>query len=478
MSGSFDGLEAKIKVFPKSFAVSGEVTCAMVDTPAGKFLSVAGTDRFAGTDIGRMRLCPPTPENAAVLMELFPFTKPVRHTGRPFTLGLGDRLGLASPGHLRAVRDRGAFPVLAQQSMRELNLTGRTYEQVLAAAAFAVFEEGWREGYGADGDHLKTAEEIHYALGCGFTMITLDCSEHIDNPYTAMSDEACAAAYAALPDAVRSRYESRYLNRRHETAELGFEITGDELARIVLVYGKAIDYTIGVYNAVLRGRDIDFEMSIDETLSTTLPSAHFVVASELMEAGVQITSLAPRFCGEFQKGIDYIGDPAQFEREFSAHQRIAAHFGYKISVHSGSDKFTVFPVIAELTGGRVHVKTAGTSWLEAMRIVAAKNPALYRDMHRYALAHLDEARKYYHVSCDPAGIPDIDKLSDEELPQYLNRDDSRQAVHISYGLLLQAKDGDGLLFYDAFYQTMTENAEAYAEGLVRHIGRHLTLLGK
>jgi hypothetical protein len=202
------------------------------------------------------------------------------------------------------------------------------------------------------------------------------------------------------------------------------------------------------------------------------------VASELIAGGVEITSLAPRFCGEFQKGIDYIGDINQFTVEFTQHVRIADYFGYKISVHSGSDKFSVFPAVGRVTGGRYHLKTAGTNWLEAVRIIAAKNPQLYRRMHRFAVKHLDEARKYYHISADPANIPDIDKLSDSELPGLMDMIDSRQVLHITYGLLLLAKNDDGTnQFKDEIYDTLVKNENEYAAALVRHIGRHLSELG-
>ena len=113
---------------------------------------------------------------------------PVVHKGKKVTIGLGDRLGLASPGHIRTVTDLDVFPVLAQQSIRELNLTGRTYDDVISAAAWAVFQQGYKKGYGADGDHLKTAEEVKMALDIGMTMITLDCSDHID--YDAANEDA------------------------------------------------------------------------------------------------------------------------------------------------------------------------------------------------------------------------------------------------------------------------------------------------
>ena len=99
-------------------------------------------------------------DSAAYLRERFPFTAPTRVLGRPRSFGVGDRLGIAGPGHIRVFKKYHAAPVLAQQSMRELRLTGRTYRDVLDAATFAVFREDYRDGFGADGDHLKTLEEV------------------------------------------------------------------------------------------------------------------------------------------------------------------------------------------------------------------------------------------------------------------------------------------------------------------------------
>src|SRR5699024_11471236 len=115
-------------------------------------------------------------------------------------------------------------------------------------------------------------------------------------------------------------------------------------------------------------QEIDFEISIDETETITSPVAHFFVANELIQRGVKVVSLAPRFCGEFQKGIDYIGDVDQFEQELSEHALIAEHFGYKLSIHSGSDKFAVFPIMATDTKGVLHVKRAATTCLAAVRV--------------------------------------------------------------------------------------------------------------
>jgi len=428
-----------------------------------------------------IKVCLLNNDNAGQLRKIFKFTGPVSHKGKPITIGLGDRLGLASPGHIRLLKGKDIFPVLAQQSIRELNLTARTYDDVLASATWAVFREGYLDGYGADGDHLKTPDEVKMALDKGFTMITLDCSEHIDNDAANLSAKEADKKYASLPELLRKRLEGKYAERSFKING-GFEVkfVQPEYVKIVLIYHKAIEHAVNIYKDLIRdcGRDIDFEMSIDETLTPTSPAAHYFAASELIAGGVEITSLAPRFCGEFQKGIDYRGNIKDFAADFEMHARIADTLGYKISVHSGSDKFSVFPIIGEKTSGRYHVKTAGTNWLEAVRLIAVKKPSLYREMHAFAVSHLPEARKYYHISAVPEKVPDISKMKDNELPALMDLDDSRQILHITYGLILNARDSRGaLMLRDAIYDVLIRHEDEYAGMLQKHIGRHLEKLG-
>lgn len=418
--------------------------------------------------------------NSRVIRRLFPFTNPVSLQGVDATLGVGDRLGLASPGHIRTVRGTGVKPVLAQQSIRELTLTGRTFDQVLSDVVWAVFQEDYREGYGADGDHLKTMDEVRLALDAGYTMITLDCSNYIRNLGTEEQAET-DRLYAQLEESTRRGLEELFLQRPF-VLESGrsIEYTPETLRRNAVVYQRAIEFAIQVYDEFIRpisGR-VDYEMSIDETTTPTDPAAHFFVALQLSRAGVKVNSLAPRFCGEFQKGIDYIGDIGQFEREFQAHADIAKHFGYKLSIHSGSDKFSVFPIIGKCTGGRVHVKTAGTNWLEAVRVIIEADPGLYREFHQFALTHLDEARRYYHVTLDTSRVPDVRGLSDTQLGDLMNQSDARQLIHICYGLILQARGEDGqYVFRDRIYRCLYEHEAVYYRHLESHIGRHLRTLG-
>ncbi len=460
----------KLYVYPNSVDEADGTACAIARNGGGaKLLLVCGAKKasFTGEEKDGLLCCPLSNENAAALMALFPYTKPVSHRGHPFTIGLGDRLGLATPGHVRAIAGYGAFPILAQQSIRELTLTNRTFADVISAAAFGVMQEGYKGGYGADGDHLKTKDEITYALSSGCSMITLDCSEHIDIKAAALSDAEIETVYAEIPAEVRAHYESTYLDK---TLPCIGSLSGAELRRIVVVFWRAVRHAVDCYHHIqaIRTIDVDFELSIDETLTITTPAEHFVVANELALESIKPDSVAPHFSGAFEKGVEYAGDLNAFARDFVVHQEIADHFGYKLSVHSGSDKFSVFSTVGCVTKGHVHVKTAGTNWLEAVAVVAERDPALYRKAHKFALEHRSEAEKYYHVSTDVKEIPNIDLQSDAYLPEYLKIPASRQTLHIAYGLLLAEP-----WFREPFYALLGECEEDYYARLVAHIGKHL-----
>ncbi|MCL2130597.1 MAG: tagaturonate epimerase family protein [Treponema sp.] len=462
-----------VESFTVFMAKDGDETFLVISAQGGK----SGADLgFNGTSLGDGKFkAPLNHENAEVLRKLFPFTAPVRGLSKPKSFGLGDRLGIATPGHISLFKKKDVFPIFAQQSIRELNLTNRTYKDVMDAASFAVFREGYKQGFGADGDHLKTAEDVEYALSLGFTMITLDCSEYIKNDVTADNAPPLAEKYAG-----------KYLGKNFGIGEgISLVFEEAELRQCAAIYGDAIGFAADMYKRFLANGSntadgktgADFEISIDETASVTTPLQHFFVARELLDAGVLFATIAPRFCGEFQKGIDYKGDISQFENEIKVHAAIARHFGYKLSIHSGSDKFSVFPSIGRETRGHFHVKTAGTSWLEAMLVVAMTDPSLYREIHKFALSAFNEAAKYYHVTTDLSKIPDVSGLKDEELPKLFEYDDARQLIHITYGLILGLKDPNGsFIFKDRLYKLWMDNEDVYREALFKHIGKHLELL--
>lgn len=442
-----------------------------------KILASGKGDFFSALDgtslSGDTKLCPLTHRNRTVLNKYLAYTLPSAFGRQTATFGLGDRLGLASPGHIRCFENRKVKPILAQQSKRELDLTGRTYEQVLDDVSFAVFQEGYRGGFGADGDHLKKAEDIEDALNSGYTMITLDCSDRIGRGIESLTAEELTERYENLPSEYRTRIETSYLSKGFLIGENKYFFTKEELMRCALIYASAIAFVQEIYFLYLKQTDrpVDFELSIDETESVTTAQGHLFVSMELGYNEVEVTSLAPRFIGEFQKGIDYIGDRGEFEAQLKQHADIAKHFGYKLSIHSGSDKFSVFPVIGKYTGGLLHLKTSGTSWLEAIGTIADKNPGLYRKIHQKAMEHFEESKVHYYVSGDPDKAAPLSLKRDESLIDYLKDDNSRQLLHITYGFVL----GDPALKKE-LYKTLRENEEHYYGRLGSHIGRHLDLL--
>ncbi len=475
---------SEVTVYDQSHAQSGNTNVVMVKDNKGKWLVATGEgelfEELEGTDVeGKGKVCALTHANRLVLNKHFDYTVPRAFGTKQATMGLGDRLGIASPGHIETLRNRKVKPILAQQSIRELTLTNRSMNDMLDAAAFAVFQEGYKGGYGADGDHIKEEKDIEYALSLGVSMLTLDCSDQIKKNIDTAEEADIQDAYDKLPKEVLNRYNEIYLDQVFDVNGLKIEFDRLTLMKNVLIYGEALNYTQHVYEQYITkaGRDIDFELSIDETETVTSPDSHFFVANELKSKNVLVTSLAPRFCGEFQKGIDYIGDVEQFERELSEHAAIAEHFGYKLSIHSGSDKFSVFPIISKYTKGILHVKTAGTNWLEAVRAIARIKPDLYRRMHTYAMDHLDEALKYYHITPDLDSIDALDSVSDEQLAGYMDNDAARQVLHVTYGILLTAKNDQGnFIFKDEFFNALNDNEQAYREALISHIGKHVDLL--
>ena len=427
-------------------------------------------------------VCPPDHSNALALRKHLAFTAP-QMIGVRKAIGFGDRLGLATPGHIRAARNKPIKPVFAQQSIREMTRTQRTPEQVMDDATWGVFQEGYREGWGADADHLKTAEDIDRTVAAGFVMFTIDPSEFVDSGAETDDPNTLSEKLEKLPwddlETTASDCRKTYLNRKFQVgADLEIVLTEEELLRAAVKYGRAVAHTTVLYRHLMDkvgGDNFELEVSVDETDIPTSPAEHFFVASELKRLGVEWVSLAPRFVGEFQKGVDYIGDLAQFEQSFSQHVQIAQHLGpYKISIHSGSDKFSIYPIAARMAGELVHVKTAGTSYLEALRAIASLDPGLFREILDFAFERYQEDKASYHVSANLAKVPRPDQLADDQLAQVLDLFDGRQLLHVTFGSVLTAKSADGAdRFRDRLMLTLRKDEEKHYAVLVQHLGKHV-----
>jgi hypothetical protein len=419
-------------------------------------------------------ICPLSAENAAALRRRLDWLRP-QPLGLATSAGCGDRLGLATPGHVRAVRKAtGVRPILAQQSIRENARTGRTPQEVMDDALWGVFQEGWRDGFGADADHLKTTADADTTAAAGYTFFTVDPGEHVDDAaHTAPLGELTGKVHALPWDTLGSSpYElyKTYLGRSFDLD--GLELTFDEegLLRAAAKYGRAVAHTATMYRyleATITGRPWELEVSVDETATPTSHLEHLYIAAELRRLGVRWVSLAPRYVGRFEKGVDYIGDLEDFRADFAGHAAIARSMGpYKLSLHSGSDKFSIYPIAVAETQGAVHLKTAGTSYLEALRTIAQVEPVLFRAIYELAFLRYGEDRASYHVSAEAEHAPRAESLPDGELPAVLDQFDAREMLHVTFGSALAQYGAD-------IKAVLADHEAAYYAALEAHFDRHL-----
>lgn len=420
--------------------------------------------------------------NAVELQYLFPFTKPVL-LGLSNSFGFGDRIGLANPAHIRSLYGSDFKPIIAQQSIRELTRTKRTPDEVMDAAIWAVFQEGYEKGFGADADHLKSTDDIDLMVKAGFTMFTFDPGEFVINEADSISikeleNKSKEINWEELNDSF-SNMVDRYSQKEFDLSEgLIINPTYENVLRAVIKYGNAIARIKYLYNHLSETYSqlqYEIEISVDETESVTTPFEHFFMASELNRLGVKIISLAPRFIGDFEKGIDYKGDIELFKKEYLKHVKIAEYFGsYKISLHSGSDKFGVYKAIGQLKRGYTHVKTAGTSYLEALKVVAFAKPNEFRKILDFARIEYEKEKHSYHVSAKIENVHSSDNYSDEELLDLFNQNDARQVLHVTFGKVLTTlNENEDYLFKEIILNCLKENEEVHYKYLINHFNNHL-----
>ena len=426
-------------------------------------------------------------ENAAALRGTLPHLV-AQPLGLHPSAGFGDRLGLATPGHLAALREvfydgndghaDNAYtmsPILAQQSIRENARTGRTPQQVMDDALWGAFQAGWRSGFGADADHLKNSDDIDACVAAGYSFYTIDPGEFVDDGANTAGRDALREKVDALPWDVLESTAGELAARLAGTVDLGtskVDVTEEELMRAAAKYGQAVAHTVQMHRHLrdrLGDRPFDFEMSVDETETVTSLAEHIYIASELQRLGVTVTSLAPRYVGRFEKGVDYIGDLDDFRTSFAQHVAVARTFGpYKLSLHSGSDKFRIYPIAKEEAGELVHLKTAGTSYLEALRALTHADPGLLRDIVDLAVERYPTDRATYHVSAEIAQMPALANLADAELPSLLDDFHTRQVLHVTFGSVFADDD-----LRHALHDAMRRHEQAYHDTLAAHFVKHL-----
>ena len=470
--------ESGLRVYPHSRKELDGTTYFLGRGPGGKLLGIVGDAAgFEGTKRGDVLVCSLTAANAAALRSRLSWLSP-QPLGLKKAAGCGDRLGLATPGHVRAVRSfEGVAPVFAQQSIRENDRTGRTPQQVVDEAMWGLFQEGWQAPWGADADHLKTKHDVDICAEAGYTFYTVDPRDHVDNDAHSDAVEILRHKFLALPwndlaDSAESM-SKRYIGQRFLIETFCLEFDEVTVLRAACKYGRAILHAASIFchlSKTMADRPFELEVSVDEADTPTSPLEHFFIASELRRLGVDWVSLAPRYIGRFEKGVDYIGDLDVFETDFSRHAAIARVMGpYKLSLHSGSDKFSIYPIAVRHAKELVHLKTAGTSYLEALRAVGVVAPHLLREILTLAHERYEEDKRTYHVSADPNRVPRSEDLEDEQLPGLLDMFDARQMLHVTFGSALD-RYGKRLV------AILDSHEEEYYDALEKHFIKHVSPL--
>ena len=383
---------------------------------------------------------------------------------------MGDRFGRQGEAQLRSVLDAQALGMdvapVWNKSKREHTLIGTEPQSLRDEADAAVKALGYGGPYFVDADHI-TIQTVDAFITCS-DFFTLDVADSLGKP---PAGEANAARYRqALEDL-------------GTVAVAGMEpVVFDAVsaAGLVAVYGAAIEAAKALYEKIAAARpDGGFavEVSMDETETPQGPKELLGILRLLALEKVPAQTIAPKFTGRFNKGVDYVGDLEQFAREFEADLLVVAHavenFGLpsslKLSVHSGSDKFSLYPIIKDMVtrhNAGLHMKTAGTTWLEeVIGLAEAGGAALefVKELYIEALDHYDTPTAPYSTVRDieKAQLPSAEAAKewrsgdvvamvehDQANPRF--NSSLRQFFHVAFKLA--AKAGD------RYYTLLDENA--------------------
>ena len=375
-----------------------------------------------------------------------------------YTIGVGDRFAHQAAAQLQAclkLAEQGidVIPVW-NKSNREHNFIGSEPQSVYDAAEAAVTALDWDKGWHVDADHINM-ETVDKYLSCS-DFFTIDVADFIGQTPEGDAVARFVEKHSELIGSVTI-----------EGIDAPFDISREYVEEVAGKYLRAVAEAGTIYRHIESNKD-DFiaEVSMDETDAPQTPPELLIILAALSDEGVQLQTIAPKFTGRFNKGVDYVGDLPQFEKEFNDDLAVIAHaiakYGLpanlKLSVHSGSDKFSIYPIIGAAirrTGAGVHVKTAGTTWLEELIGLAEAGGdglELAKEIYAKALENVDAMCEPYAsvIDIDSAKLPTADEVAGWSGDQYANalrhvqehpefNQHFRQLLHIAFKLA--AKEG-------------------------------------
>lgn len=398
-----------------------------------------------------------------------------------FSFGIGDRFAHQAKAQLLAcilAAEQGAEVVpVWNKSNREHTIIGSEPSSTRSAADAAVKELGWKGQYFLDADHIRLETVDRFLPHCDF--YTIDVADSIGKPPATGAVEVFVSKHPELVGSIVIAGIDR-----------PFETTRAEIERIATKFLLAVEDAGKIYRHIVSKRGTGTfvtEVSMDETDSPQTPPELLVILAALADQGVPVQTIAPKFTGRFNKGVDYVGDLVQFEKEFNDDLAVIAHAvkryslpdDLKLSVHSGSDKFSIYAPIRRALkrfDAGLHLKTAGTTWLEEVIGLAEAGGdglELAKDIYASALAHIDELCAPYAtvIDIDRSKLPSAETVngwSSEQFVSALRHDQKnagfnpnlRQLLHV--GFKIAAKKGDrylnALKKHEAFVsKNVTEN---------------------
>jgi hypothetical protein len=375
-----------------------------------------------------------------------------------YSLGVGDRFAQQAKAQLRAVLAAAAEGVevtpVWNKSNREHNIVGSEPASVLEAARDAVRELDWRRPFHVDADHIGLQTVERFLDSSDY--YTLDVGDAIGHPAETSEVEAFLARHPELIGSLELA-----------GLEQPLEITRDRAAGAAAKYLGAVHEAGRIYRYIAREKgpwSFITEVSMDETDLPQTPPELLIILAAIAEEGIPAQTIAPKFSGRFNKGVDYAGDPAQFEREFQADLSVIAYavgrwglpVNLKLSVHSGSDKFSIYPAIRRAlarSGAGLHLKTAGTTWLEELIGLAeagGKSLDLAKEVYAGAYTQREELCQPYAtvIDIDASKLPspgEVAGWSSARFTAALRHDrgcpaydpNLRQLLHVGYRVAAQ-----------------------------------------
>ncbi|TWT75440.1 hypothetical protein CA85_07310 [Allorhodopirellula solitaria] len=338
------------------------------------------------------------------------------------TFGVGDRFAHQAAAQLRAFQkaeDLGVDVVpVWNKSNREHQFVGSQPASVKAAAHVAVEELGWGKSWYVDADHIQLAT-VDPFLDCS-DFFTIDVADFIGNAITDDEINSFVDSHTELLGELEL-----------PSTQTAYSVDREFVTRVARQYLGACKAAGEIYRyiASVKGEDnFVAEVSMDETDSPQTPPELMVILAALADEKIRLQTIAPKFTGRFNKGVDYVGDIDQFDREFNedvaviaeAVKRYGLPENLKLSVHSGSDKFSIYPVIRKAIqdkGIGIHLKTAGTTWLEeliGLSEAGGDGLELAKEIYAYSLQHIDELCAPYAsvIDIDPSALPSVQEVGD------------------------------------------------------------------